>query len=205
MTSTATSNPMHSMESPEHGTPPEYVALAHYALFGESPAARFDLDPSSNGYWNHYLVNARRFCDERDDGLSVPWTGRLFVNPPGGKHKVTGSSLVRSFWDKLIEHHRTGQVHSAVWIGYSLEQLVVLQSSPTHPLQFITLIPNSRVCFMTRPEFGGPPKRSTAPTHGNYITLLHTRTSATESALQARRFIERASSLEIGGAIVRPM
>ena len=46
---------------------------------------RFDLDPCSPGpgHW----VPADRIFTKADDGLSRPWAGRVFMNPPfGGRH-----------------------------------------------------------------------------------------------------------------------
>jgi hypothetical protein len=206
-------NAQHLQQTAEHGTPPEYVELARYVL------GALDLDPASSAYWNHYIVKATRFYDERLDGLKQPWRGRLIVNPPSddtpaavraaykrkGERAPRGNPLVRKFWERLVDEWRRGAVHSAVWIGFSLEQLVHLQSSPVHPLQLINLVPASRIPFMERQPGNAAPTRSTSPTHGNYICLLSTRTSATESKDQARRFVERASSLELGGALIRPL
>lgn len=191
-------NVQHSMATAEHGTPPEYVELARYAL------GSIDLDPASSSYWNHHLVNATRFFDERMNGLSLPWYGRVFCNPPGG-NDANGKSLVRQFWERLVEHWIDGRVHSAVWLGYSLEQLVVLQSSPFHPAQLVCAIPPGRIGFMVR-NGSAPPERSKAPTHGNYITLLQTRQSPAQAREQMTRFFERASSNlpGMGCAVVRP-
>lgn len=199
--SDTTPNVQHSMETDDHGTPVEYIELARYAL------GKIDLDPSSSGYWNHHTVKADRFFDERANFLTQPLYGRILWNPPGGKCLFKGKvrSLPRAAWEMLIDHHRDGRVHSAVFIGYSLEQLVQLQNAPMHPLQFVTLVPQNRIEFLRRGPNGGPPTPGESPTHGNFITLLHTRTSPTDAAAQVGRFIERASSLSIGGAIVRPM
>lgn len=52
----------------------------------------FDLDPCSpgSGHW----VPARRQFTKTDDGLSRPWRGRVFMNPPfGGRNgHVPGAS-----------------------------------------------------------------------------------------------------------------
>lgn len=57
-------------------TPPEIFAAI---------GLRFDLDPCSPGagHW----VPANRIYTKQDDGLSHPWTGMVFCNPPfGGRH-----------------------------------------------------------------------------------------------------------------------
>ena len=190
-------NPFHLSQSVEHGTPPEYIELARAVL------GAIDLDPASSSYWNEHLVKAAHFYDERVNGLELPWQGRVFLNPPGGEDAKGG--LVRQFWERLIAFWREGRVHSAVWLGYSLQQLTLLQSSPMHPLQFFTCVPVNRIAFMLRPAKGGPPERSKSPMHGNYVTLLQTRTSPAVAAQQARRFVDQCCQLGIGGAIVRPL
>lgn len=190
-----------TMETGDHGTPVDFIELVRYTL-GE-----LDLDPSSSAYWNHHTVKAKRFYDERDNFLAQPLYGRIIWNPPGGKclYKGKNRSLPRAAWEMLVDHHRDGRVHSAVYIGYSMEQLVQLQNAPVHPLQFITFIPRERIEFLTRPPGGGPPVVGDSPTHGNFITLLHTNHSASVAREQVGRFIERANSLTIGGAVVRPI
>ncbi len=198
-----TDNVQHSMASDDHGTPVEYCELARYAL------GTIDLDPSSSSYWNHHTVKATRYFDERMDFTKQPLFGRIMWNPPGGKARYEGStrelSLPRIAWRRLFEHWRDGRVHSAVWVGYSLEQLTMLQSEIAHPLQFITLVPRERLKFLKRPPGGGPPIKGEQPTHGNYISLLQTLHSGPVAREQAQRFIERAAALDIGGAIVRPL
>jgi hypothetical protein len=179
------SNVQHSMETDDHGTPSEYVELVRYALGGIA------LDPSSSDYWNHYVVRATHFFDARRNGLLQPWFGRMILNPPGGDDPATGRGLPRLFWERLIEH-------------YSHDQLTTFQSCAMHPLQFITLFPSKRIPFLVKVR-GAAPIKSKSPTHGNFITLLPTRTSASVAKEQALRFVEAASRLEIGGALVRPL
>ncbi len=68
--------------SVHHGweTPPELLTQL-YAVFG-----RFDLDPCSpTKSARRAPVKARVHFTAEDDGLALPWHGRVFVNPPYGR------------------------------------------------------------------------------------------------------------------------
>jgi len=56
-------------------TPPEFIDAARATLGG------IDLDPASSALANQ-AVGARRFFAKDDDGLSLPWRGRVWLNPP---------------------------------------------------------------------------------------------------------------------------
>lgn len=63
-------------QSDEWYTPPYYF---------EALGLTFDLDPCSPG--PQHWVPARKVYTKADDGLSQPWQGLVFVNPPfGGRH-----------------------------------------------------------------------------------------------------------------------
>lgn len=74
-------------KSVEWYTPPEIF---------EALDLTFDLDPCSPGQGKSF-VPARRHYTAADDGLSSPWTGRVFCNPPYGSQ--TGVWL-----ERLAEH-----------------------------------------------------------------------------------------------------
>jgi hypothetical protein len=181
----------------EHGTPPAGVELARYALGG------IDLDPSSNAYWNRYTVKADAYYDRRQDGLRQPWGGKLFVNPPGADDEAESESLVRPFWDRLVALWRAGTVHSAVFWGFSVEQLQTLQSSETgmHPARCITLLFAERQKHMVRAKYGGPPTVGEAPMHGTFCSLLPNRAFRSTAEQQRDRFIAMGAKL---GQVVRP-
>lgn len=192
------SNPMHSADSMEHGTPAEVVELARCV------GGTIGTDPFSSAYWNHHSVRAATFYDVEHSGLDErnAWRGFCLVNPPGGDKERGTKSLVRPAWERLVEEWRAGKIDGALWVAYSLEQLCMLQGSPAHPLQFPTCVPCERLRFLRRPHGGGPPVPGMQPTHGNALILLPSRRSPVEAKEQMRRFVERGASL---GALVRPL
>lgn len=174
-------NAMHSAATPEHGTPGEYVDLARQVL------RVIDIDPATSAEWNT-LVGARRILTREDNALRTPWLdgwpradelltderesgipptfgATVFCNPPGSKD----GSLVARFWLALSEYYRRGFVSSAIWIGFSLEQVSRLQrvGARSHPLQHTTLIPSRRIAYRATPTTIGED-----PTHASYVTLL---------------------------------
>lgn len=180
----------------EHGSPPTAVDLTRYVLGG------IDLDPCSSAYWQAFTTKATTYYDRASDGLKSPWFGRVFVNPPGGNKEQGERSQIKPFWNRLVDHWLRGAIDGACWLSFSLEQLCVLQSEPTHPLMLPTLIFCERLDYLRRPPTGsGPPKPGGAPTHGSAMTLLPSRRDPTEARAQLQRFRDRGSSL---GAIVRP-
>lgn len=185
-----------SSESEDYGTPSAYVELAREVL------GAIDLDPASSSYWNHHVVKATTFYDERVNGLAQPWFGRVFHNPPSNRElKMT----VRPWWERLVSSYLRGEVDSAIWLGFQLGQLQTLQSAAQHPLQFFNLFPASRIDFLKRSPGNAAPTPAGSPTHANYITLLPTRRSPELTRAMVVRFLARAEDLQIGGAIVRPV
>lgn len=59
--------------------------------------AVFDLDPASPGKDVVPWVPARRHYTREDDGLSSPWDGYVWLNPPYGPEAV-------AFADKMADH-----------------------------------------------------------------------------------------------------
>lgn len=160
----------HTCDSPEWYTPVRFVEAARQVM-GE-----IDLDPMSHEEANR-TVKATRFFTEQDNCFRHPWHGRVFLNPAGG--------LVNEAWKYLVEEFATGRTSQAVWIGYSLEQLQTLQQSRAHvtPLNYPICITSKRIAFVENEAKkaariakliaqGKDPRKSSGPSHSNYVTYL---------------------------------
>ena len=89
---------MGSSASPEWYTPPDIFQLANDVL------GSVDLDPC----WHpESPVEASTTYTEADDGLSKPWSGRVYLNPPYGR-------VINSWIEKLVESYRQGRVSEAI-------------------------------------------------------------------------------------------
>jgi len=112
--------PQHLTASNEHYTP-EWIASAARVTMGS-----IDLDPASCTQANQ-IIRAERFYTQADDGLTAPWFGRCFLNPPYGwtDHKPDWSPAKRNplgysqkeLWTQRvirdIAHH---EIHQAVTV-----------------------------------------------------------------------------------------
>ena len=185
-----------SSASVEHFTPEPYVAAARFTL------GHIALDPASCASANE-VVRAEQIFTEADDGLSKPWEGPVFLNPPGGRaerkyYDVKSNSNAVLWWAKLInEWNRTGITvfgrydtkWSAIFVGFSLEILQAAQAPGVkrQPLDFPVCIPSKRIKFEKMfPPFedccGRIRVPGDQPTHGNVIVCV------TSELEVARRF-----------------
>jgi ParB-like chromosome segregation protein Spo0J len=81
-------------------TPVRYLDAARAVLGG------IDLDPASSPAANE-VVRAATFYTSGDDGLALPWKGRVWLNPPYG-------DLPGKFVGRLLEEWEAGNVSAAV-------------------------------------------------------------------------------------------
>ena len=92
--------PMFTSNTGDWYTPPEIVEAVR-ELFGI-----IDLDPCSNSHEAPNVPALVHFTRE-DDGLSRPWFGRVYLNPPYGKG-------IGPWIEKVREEHEAGRVTAAV-------------------------------------------------------------------------------------------
>ena len=87
-------------------TPPEYIEAARDAL------GDIDLDPASSEFGQSRVQAAQYFTVE-NDGLTQPWYGRVFLNPPYSQ------PLIQQFIEKLIHEYRSARVDSAILLVHN--------------------------------------------------------------------------------------
>lgn len=162
---------LHSQDSPEWYTPWPIVERARVVM------GSIDLDPASHDEAAP-LIKAITYYTEKENGLTSPWWGNVFVNPPGG--------LVPQFWQRFIGMWLEKQITQGFWVGYSLEQFQTLQSQCAkypHPLDYSVCIPKQRIPFVENKakkqerikkllKKGKVPNEKSQPSHGNYLVYV---------------------------------
>lgn len=91
--------------SVDYGTPPYIVEAARNTM------GTIDLDPASSPQFNK-TVRAKKIFTEVDDGLTRPWYGNVYLNPPYSKKK--GQSNQARWMDYLLIEYHKNQVAQAV-------------------------------------------------------------------------------------------
>lgn len=185
--------PRHSSESNEHYTPPEVVEAARRTL------GAIDLDPCTCWAANE-IVKATNIMTKETGGHLHPWgcaekPMRVLLNPAGGlvdehwrqiikgcnesgacglapghKHRGRQSSAVKWFY-KLAEEYVSRRVHSAIFIGFSVELLQTAQGEVPglpDPVDFPICIPKKRLDFIS----GATMQPGGSPAHANAIVYM---------------------------------
>lgn len=124
-------------------TPSQYIEIAREVL-GE-----IDLDPASCEFANR-TVKANQFYSIEDDGLTKPWHGKVWLNPP------YSADLVSKFSEKLVNEYNDGNVTEAI----------VLVNNATETAWFGTLISEASAVVFPRGRI-----RYTSPTRDSLTPL----------------------------------
>jgi phage N-6-adenine-methyltransferase len=150
---------LHSSASNNWHTPARYIDAARSVMGG------IDLDPASCAEANE-RIGATRFYSEADNGLSLPWQGRIWLNPPYGRildnrgKRKPGQQL---FSQKLIAEYRTGRVDQAVLLVNACTGDQWFQPLFDFPICF----PSHRIKFLN--EQGGARNQ---PTHSSVFVYF---------------------------------
>lgn len=161
-------NVRHSSKTPDWGSTPLLVESGRLLMGG------IDCDPASSARWNR-IVKAKEFFTQQQNGLKRRWYGKVWLNPPSGN----AGALVQAFWLRLIDHYLDGLIEQACFVGFSLDQLISLQGiietersiEYPWPLMFPSVMPSSRVRFL-EPVGRNGYRKSSRPSHGNYVCWL---------------------------------
>ena len=82
-------------------TPPEYIEAVRIVL------GQIDVDPASSREANKF-VKAKKYYTEKTDGLTKPWKGRVFMNPPYGR------GIITEFCDAFLEERDQGNIIAGI-------------------------------------------------------------------------------------------
>jgi hypothetical protein len=141
----------HSSLTSEHYSPAEIVEPGR-RLFGGT----IDLDPASCALANE-TVRATRFYTREEDGLTRPWFGRVWLNPPGGKDE--GGSVQKAWWWRVARAWALGEIEQAIFVCFNLGLLQTTQlerpSGLNIPLDFPICFPAKRIPYNIAEEPDG--------------------------------------------------
>lgn len=135
---------------------PAYIADAAREVMGG-----IDLDPASNPLANE-TIKATNFYTIEDDGLTAPWQGRLFLNPPYGKNAGNSKGNQALWSDRLITEY----------LLFKVEQAILLVNASTDCKWFQRLW-NYPICFTDhRVKFYTPNGTGESPTMGSALVYF---------------------------------
>ncbi len=119
-------------------TPDEYIEAARDVL------ETIDVDPASSSLANKTVKAARYFTIE-DDGLTEPWVGKVWMNPPYAQ------PLISQFIEKLCCEVENGSVSEAIVLTNDSTDTAWFQRASS--LAEAICFTKKRICFVS-PEGG---------------------------------------------------
>jgi hypothetical protein len=179
----------HLSSTVEHYTPTDVISAARNTMGG------IDLDPASCEQANTEVVGATRFFTKETDGLSQPWHGRVYLNPPGGKDE-RARSRTKLWWIKLCEEYLQERVSQAIFLAFNVEFLQVSQAGcPLSAMSLPFCIPSKRLCFFYVEAGSKRLKVGGGPTHANAIIYMPNRVDDTSPQKFAGAFSKLGACL----------
>jgi phage N-6-adenine-methyltransferase len=144
----------------------EWYTPAEYIKAATAVTGAIDLDPASSAAANE-VVGAAEFYNEEDDGLTQPWQGRVWMNPPYAQ------PLVDRFCTRVAREFKDGAVTEAC----------VLVNNGTETNWFQEMAAQaSAICFPRgRLRFWHPDKPQGVPLQGQAVIYLGANTVAFRS------------------------
>lgn len=145
--------------SKEWYTPKEYIDSVYEVL------SEIDLDPASCKEANQ-TIKAQKFYTKEDDGLSKPWMGKVFLNPPYGNDGPP-------FVEKLIQEYKTENI----------TEFILLVNSRATDAEWFQPLYDGFICFTDhRIDFDSPEEKNTSSTHGScFVYFGHNEKKFAES------------------------
>jgi phage N-6-adenine-methyltransferase len=124
-------------------TPAEYIEAARKVL------GAIDLDPATHPIAQR-TIRATRYYTKSDDGLTQPWTGRVWCNPPYTK--------LAEFADKLVDEYTQGRMTAGIFLTHNYTDTGWFHTAAA---------PCAAICFTRgRIKFTDPKGEIAAPTQG---------------------------------------
>lgn len=128
----------------------EWYTSAKYIEAARSVMGEIDLDPASCNVADQ-TVKATAYYTKEQNGLALPWYGRVWLNPPYGrtvKMQEQGKSTIYLFVKRLIDSYECGDVEQAI-----LLVTTEVNAKWFYPLwQYTICFPDHRVHFFVPNE-----------------------------------------------------
>ncbi|MEI7538585.1 MAG: DNA N-6-adenine-methyltransferase [Comamonadaceae bacterium] len=142
---------INSSTNNEWYTPSAFVEAARVVLGG------IDLDPASCPYANR-TVQAGRFYTQDDDGITQPWHGTVWLNPPYGREEGEADSNQARWSRRLIDAYQSGEIRAAILLVNAVPGNKWFAPLKRFPICF----PDARIRFYNESTEAGQPTHSNA-------------------------------------------